>query len=349
MRVGIAAWGQIVYLIGDFLAARAPACASLLHKAMNDSSLPTATLIETADAPASSSASTDFPIGQPLPFALVEPDGKPLLPAGMVLPDAVSRDFLLAHFKVCAAPEVLTNAGEPAQPTSPEVTSKPSLSLADMNIKIGTSLRIRTPSQSGYGVVLSYVIGVAPNQSLFVTRPLKQNHDVQLMFGERLEIFHMEQRSVFDFVCTVTTVCKTPFDFLVLSPPAQIRRLRNRNAPRMELTRPVLYRTDAIEQPMSPASCTGIGAMLDLSARGMSLLTPGALGDVGTRLRVSFQLSAQGELLDVDVPATVRNLRPQRRTTPGGDGEMIYGLEFEALDHHAQLVLRCLALEQSAG
>ena len=168
------------------------------------------------------------------------------------------------------------------------------------------------------------------------------------MFGERLEIFHMEQRSVFDFVCTVTTVCKTPFDFLVLSPPAQIRRLRNRNAPRMELTRPVLYRTAEVEQPMSPASCTGIGATLDVSARGLSMLTHGVLGEVGTRLRVAFQLWAQGELLNVDVPATVRNARPQRRTATSGEGEMIYGLEFEALDHHAQLVLRCLALEQSA-
>jgi hypothetical protein len=317
---------------------------------MTDSSIPAATSIETADTPALLSTPTDFPIGEPLPFALVEPDGKPLLPAGMILPDAASRDFLLAHFKVCAAPEASTEAaGEPAQPTSAEVTSKPSLSLADMNIKIGTSLRIRTPSQSGYGVVLSYVIGVAPNQSLFVTRPVKQNQDIQLMFGERLEIFHMEQRSVFDFVCTVTTVCKTPFDFLVLSPPAQIRRLRNRNAPRLELTRPVLYRTGEVEQPMAPASCTGIGVMLDLSARGLSLLTPGALGEVGAHIRVAFQLCAEGELLDVDVPATVRNVRPQRRTTTSGEGGMIYGLEFEALDHHAQLVLRCLALEQSAA
>jgi len=317
---------------------------------MTDSSIPTATSIETADSPVSSPTPTDFPIGEPLPFALVEPDGKPLLPAGMILPDAASRDFLLAHFKVCAASEVSTEAsGESAPSTAAEMTSKPSLSLADMNIKIGTSLRIRTPSQSGYGVVLSYVIGVAPNQSLFVTRPIKQNQDIQLMFGERLEIFHMEQRSVFDFVCTVTTVCKTPFDFLVLSPPAQIRRLRNRNAPRLELTRPVLYRTGEIEQPMSPASCTGIGVMLDLSARGVSLLTHSELGDVGTRIRVAFQLWAEGELLDVDVPATVRNLRPQRRTTTSGEGEMIYGLEFEALDHRAQLVLRCLALEQSAA
>jgi len=317
---------------------------------MTDTSLPAATSIETADTPAPSSTSTDFPIGEPLPFALVEPDGKPLLPAGVILPDAASRDFLFAHFKICAAPEASAEAAdEPAPPTSPEVTSKPLLSLADMNIRIGTSLRIRPPSQSGYGVVLSYVIGVAPNRSLFLTRPVKQNMDVQLMFGERLEIFHMEQRSVFDFVCTVTTVCKTPFDFLVLSPPAQIRRLRNRNAPRLELTRPVLYRAGEIERPMSPASCTGIGVMLDLSARGLSLLTPGALGEMGTRIRVAFQLWAQGEFLDVDVAATVRNIRPQRRTAASSGNEMIYGLEFEALDHHAQLVLRCLALEQAAA
>jgi len=282
-------------------------------------------------------------VGQPLPFALVDLHGAPLLAAGMILPDDAARDFLLAHFSVYRATESVVDVpDEPTPQSSPDAANTSVLRLEDMNLEIGANLRIRPPAQAGFGVVISHLIGFAPNQSLFVTRPRNPNHDIRLLFGERLEILHIARRAVFDFVCTVDAVCKVPFEFLVLSGPANIRRLRARNAMRMNLVRPILYRTGMSDQPVLPGPCTGIAILQELSAQGLSVLAPEPLAEVGEHLRVAFQVMAEGDTLDIDVAVVVRNLR-----LPQGGAGMIHGLEFKGLDASTQLALRCMVLEQA--
>jgi hypothetical protein len=285
-----------------------------------------------------------LPVGEPLPFALLDLHGAPLLAAGMILPDDAARDFLLAHFSVYRAPDsVIDVPDEPMPQSSPDAANTSALALEDMNLEIGAKLRIRPPAQAGFGVVISHLIGFAPNQSLFVTRPRNPNHDIRLMFGERLEILYIARRAVFDFVCTVDAVCKMPFEFLVLSGPANIRRLRARNAMRMNLVRPVLYRTGLSDQPVLPGPCTGMAIMQELSAQGLSVLAPEPLAEVGEHLRVAFQVLAEGETLDIDVEVVVRNFRLHQH----GAG-MIHGLEFKGLDAPTQLTLRCMILEQAS-
>jgi len=284
-----------------------------------------------------------LPVGQPLPFALIDVHGAPLLAAGMILPNDAARDFLLAHCSVYrAADSVVGLPDEPTPQSSPDAAKTSALGLEDMNLEIGAKLRIRPPAQAGFGVVTSHLIGFAPNQSLFVTRPRNPNHDIRLLFGERLEILHIARRAVFDFVCTVDAVCKMPFEFLVLSGPANIRRLRARNAMRMNQVRPVLYRTGLSDQPVLPGPCTGMAIMQELSAQGLSVLAPEPLAEVGEHLRVAFQVLAEGETLDIDVAVVVRNLRP-----PPGGGGLIHGLEFKGIDIPTQLALRCMVLEQA--
>jgi Flagellar protein YcgR/PilZ domain len=288
----------------------------------------------------------ELPVGQPLPCALVDLHGEPLLAAGAILPDEASRDFLFAHFSVHRAQaQRIEVQDEPQAVQAAPDTSK--LTLDNMKLKIGAQLRIRPPAQTGFGVVVSHLIGFAPNQSLFVTQPRDSSHDVRLIFGERLEILHVGQRAVFDFVCTVDAACKIPFDYLVLSAPAHIRRLRARNATRMHLMRPVLYRTGPSDQPLLPGPCTGLSMMLDLSAQGLSLLAPQALAEVGEHMRVAFQFQTDGATLGVDAPVAVRNLRPQREKAPGSAHQMIHGLEFRELDAPTRLALRCMVLERS--
>jgi c-di-GMP-binding flagellar brake protein YcgR len=310
---------------------------------MNNPSPQASTPDDTSDRPARGPLqAAQLPLGEPLPFALVDMRGTPLLPARTVLPDEATRAFLFRHFIVYRASEQAGDA-----PAAAASTPEPPLKLDNINLKIGARLRVRPPAQTGYGVVTSQVIGCAPNQALFVTPPFGAGGAVQLIFGERLDVLYVEQRSVYDFVCTVEALCKTPFEFLVLSPPANIRRLRARNATRMSLTHPVLYRTTAPEQPLRDGPpCEGMAMMLDVSAVGLSLLAPQALAAEGARMRVAFQLAAHNGTLDIDVPVTIRNVRAQRRSA-GRDAALIHGLEFDGLDTQLRLALRCLVLEHA--
>jgi hypothetical protein len=294
--------------------------------------------------------STQLAIGEPTPFALIDLHGRSLLPAGTILPDEAARDFLFDHFAMYRYAARPVEVAAQLQPQTARADADSSeLALEDINLKIGARLRIRPPQQTGFGVVLSHVIGFAPNGALFVTRPYTAHHDVRLLFGERLEILYVERRSVFDFVCTVDAVCKIPFDFLVLSEPSNIRRLRVRNATRINLVLPVLYRSGPSDQPLSPGACTGVGMMTDLSPVGLSMLAPQLLAEPGERMRVAFDVQSDGGTLHIDVAAIVRNVREQRRPAMGNVAEIVHGLEFEHLDAQTRLSLRCLVLEQVAA
>jgi c-di-GMP-binding flagellar brake protein YcgR len=210
-----------------------------------------------------------------------------------------------------------------------------------MKIKTGAALRIRMPAQTGYGVLNSVVIGFAPNRALFVTPPHAANQiePVSLLFGERIDVLYVNRRAVFDFVCTVDAVCKRPFDFLVLSPPSNIRRLRARQSTRMPIALPILYRSDADTSPTSPF--TGLGLLRDLSAGGLSVAASTPIAAEGEKIRVGFQISALGINVDIDTIAIVRNTRQKTDRSPW----VIHGLEFDQLDLTTNIALRCLAME----
>lgn len=289
----------------------------------------------------------DVPSGEPLQFDIVSPLGIRLLKAGTVLPSTEARDFLLAHFKPCRlvpsaaeAPLEDDERGQETKPAPPSSTPAP-FSLDDMNIKTGALLRIRMPAQTGYGVLNSLVIGFAPNRALFVTPPHAGNQiePIKLLFGERIDVLYMNRRTVFDFVCTVDAVCKLPFDFLVLSPPSNIRRLRARHDTRMRTVLPILFRHDANTSMDSPF--TGLGLLRDLSAGGLSMAASAPIAAEGEKIRVAFQIVAAGIEVDIDTVVVIRNIRQNVERSPW----VMHGMEFQDLDIATQLALKYLAIE----
>jgi len=285
----------------------------------------------------------DLHRGEPLKFDIVNPQGTRLLKAGTVLPNAAACDFLMAHFKPCRlastsveAPPEDDSTGEAAAPNVPAAPT-----LDDMHIKTGALLRIRMPAQTGYGVLNSLVIGFAPNRSLFVTPPHAghQVEPVKLLFGERIDVLFMNRRAVFDFVCTVDAVCKLPFDFLVLSPPSNIRRLRARHDTRMRTVLPIMFRNDANTSSDSPL--TGMGLLRDLSAGGLSVAASAPIAAEGDNVRVSFQVVSEGIEINIDTVVVIRNIRQNVDRSPW----VMHGMEFQKLDTATQLALRYLASE----
>jgi len=287
----------------------------------------------------------DVRSGEPLKFDIVNPQGVRLLKAGTMLPNAAAVDFLLAHFKPCRLAPVTVEApsedemegGTPAAASGAQAAP----TLDDMHIKTGALLRIRMPAQTGYGVLNSLVIGFAPNRALFVTPP-HAGHQVEavtLLFGERIDVLFMNRRAVFDFVCTVDAVCKLPFDFLVLSPPSNIRRLRTRHDTRMRTVLPIMFRNDANTSSDSPF--TGMGLLRDLSAGGLSVAASAPIAAEGEKVRVSFQVVAAGLEINIDTVVVIRNIRQNVDRSPW----VMHGMEFQKLDTSSQLALRYLASE----
>lgn len=77
---------------------------------------------------------------------------------------------------------------------------------------------------------------------------------------------------MFRFVCTVEAVCRSPFDYVVLSRPGPIRRLRERKSMRVQTHFAVRFGVGETGDTYD-----GLGVAKSLSALGMSLMAPWTL------------------------------------------------------------------------
>jgi c-di-GMP-binding flagellar brake protein YcgR len=275
-------------------------------------------------------AGEELPIGEPLPWRVLDEDGSVLLRAGTVLCREAQRNFLLSHFH--------PRRGDAAefQEKSRSAEANP-VTLDDMHLTIGALLGMRSQIGMGRAMHASRVIGFSPSHKLFVTPPTVGGQPVTLMPGENVEIVAVTTQAVFWFVCTVETVCTHPFEYLVLSAPGNIRQLRERKAVRVRTHLAVRHGID-----LTGVALDGMGVGCDLSVFGMSLATTAPIGRVGERVRVALQLTTQSVDTEFTAVAVIRNV--QTGTAPAA--LCTHGLEFEGLSSEQELALKAFVFDK---
>ncbi|WP_240702232.1 flagellar brake protein [Trinickia terrae] len=279
----------------------------------------------------------DVPVGTALEWPIVDETGTLLLDSGTTIASTEDADFLFAHFRPRRQEPEDPKAQQPAQgdePAEPGPT-RPA-TLDEMHLTIGSLLGVRSRAGSS-AMQPSRLIGFSPNHTLFVTPPLVNGNPVKLMVGETVDIVAIASQAVFRFACTVEALCNHPFDYVVLSAPGAMRRLRERKAIRIRARLPVRYA--AIEAGDSNG---GLGLATGISASGMSLMAPRALGTIGERLHVSFQLRSKELDARVDIAAVIRNVHSAAK----GEAAVTHGLEFEALETAQQLALKSFVFDR---
>ncbi len=265
-------------------------------------------------APAALSLDT-VPVGTPLDWPIVDSDGTLLFDAGAILVGVEERKFLFDNFRPqrgdasdAPGPRVRPARTEPAKPD----TSDP-LSVKDMHLTIGALIGVRQHIGSAAPMHPCRIIGFAPNEALFATPPLFEGKHLPLGVGENMEIVAIASQAVFRFVCTVEAVCQLPFDYVVLSKPGVIRRLRERKSIRVRARLAVRYGIGETGE-----SYEGLGLAKGISALGMSLTASWPLGQVGDRLRVAFQLKSKDLDTHIETSAVIRNVQKGRARRAGG-------------------------------
>lgn len=177
----------------------------------------------------------DIPLGEPLPWAIVDRNGDPLLAAGDIVPGTAGREWLFTSFVPhrvmsldATTDGAATDAAEPpdAAPAAPAASpvEPQQYGLTDLNLRPGDWLQIQLPPGAGSQRIRTRVIGHSPNQMLFITAPTGRSAPPTLNASERLELWTFSGEDIYHFVCTVERVERAPFDYVVLSAPAQIRR-----------------------------------------------------------------------------------------------------------------------------
>jgi hypothetical protein len=276
----------------------------------------------------------DIPVGEPLKWPLVDDRGLVILASGTAVPDRASREFLCAHFRLWRGDAPVVGEHGKAQSD----TEARSLTIADLGLAIGAAVGIRPRVGAGHSMCASRLIGFAPNQSLFITPPSLSRAPIELIAGENADLVALGARGLFTFVCTIEAICKTPFDYVVLSRPGKIRRLRERQSERVKTRLAALYSTN-----MPDGVSEGLGIVFDLSARGLSLAAPKPIGDVGDAVHVEFKLAARNAEVDIRSEAVIRNVH--RDETPGAE-RVVHGLALDGLTPLEQNAIKAFLFDR---
>ncbi|CAG4888764.1 flagellar brake protein [Paraburkholderia saeva] len=274
----------------------------------------------------------DVILGTPLPWHVVDKDGAVLRERGASILNDDERRFLFEHFKPHRRDSKAAGAAIP----HPETEAPPPASLAEMHLPIGALLGVRSQIGMGRPMHPARVIGFAPNQVLFITPPVANGKAAPIEVNENLDLVAIASQAVYRFTCTVEALCSNPFNYVVLSKPGAIRRLRERRSIRVRARVAVRYGTEANE------AWIGVGVADGISALGLSLATTTALGRIGERLRLSFWVTS-GEIETlIETRAVIRNVQADE-----AHKELIaHGLEFDVLEPSMQTALKAFVFDR---
>ncbi|WP_233885033.1 flagellar brake protein [Paraburkholderia flagellata] len=278
-----------------------------------------------------------MPVGEPLAWPVVDRDGALLLDAGSVLVGEAERDFLFQHF----APHRGDVERPEVAPQSAAATADAGEAAAttrDMHLNIGALMGLRPEiGASGAPMHPCRLIGFAPNEALFVTTPYVDGRPIAITPGENVEIVAIASQAVYRFVCTVHALSHAPLDYVVVSQPANIRRLRERRSIRVRAQFPVRYGIGE-----EGAGYDGVALARGISALGLSVSAAWALGKVGERLRVSFQLRSGDNATAIETTAVIRNVQ----TETGNPAQATLGLELDRLTPAEQMAMKVYVFER---
>lgn len=278
----------------------------------------------------------NVPVGTALDWPIVDADGTLLFASGTILASTDERNFLFGHFHPQRGDLLETASQSPPQPV-PQADPTAPLTLKEMHLEIGALVGVRSQLGSGAPMHPCRIIGFAPNHSLFVTPPIHDGRMLPLGLGENIEIVAIASHAVFRFVCTIEALCRSPFDYVVLSRPGVIRRLRERKSIRVRTHLAVRFGIGE-----SGDSYEGLGLAKGVSALGMSLTASWTLGAVGERLRVAFRLKSKDLDTEIETTAVIRNI--QKGNGPGEP--TTHGLELDQLDARQQMAMKVFVFDR---
>lgn len=296
----------------------------------------------------------DITLGEPLPWAIVDRNGEPLLAEGDLVPTQAGLDWLFTSFAPHRAATLGADTaeadGENAATTTEASTDTPPVQaaapasvagaaeastaqygLTDLNLRAGDWLQIQLPPGAGSQRIRTRVIGHAPNQMLFITAPTGRSAPPTLQPSERLELWTFSGEDIYHFVCTVERVERLPFEYVVLSAPAQIRRK-------------VLRRSQRVPARLVASITLGdaqhLALLQDVSAEGVSLLTDAPLGAPGDTMRLAFRVRVGDIDMPVEATGTIRGIQQN------DDGAHLHGIELPSLEPAHYVALKCYVYER---
>ncbi|MBN3726399.1 PilZ domain-containing protein [Burkholderia sp. Ac-20379] len=261
-------------------------------------------------------AAADLTADAPLPWPLFDAGGAPLMPAGATL-DADAIAFLFARFApvrrvdsgngdepaddVSDAQRADAEASAAALQSAASASSGPRLALS-ADAMIGLRRRGSTMRQLNRFRLL----GTHPSGPLFL-RPL-QPRAVDFAPNDQVDAMAIGQSAVYWFTAVVEAVAYEPAPYLILSAPANLKRVRERRDARVPVRLAARY---------TAGDAHGVGLVLDVSPSGFSIAADRALAATGESLSIVLPVATEaGHVEALTLTGIVRGVGEQADASP---------------------------------
>lgn len=268
----------------------------------------------------------DLPVGQPLPWSLLDETGNLMLGSGNVINDG--RDVAL----IFRQGSVFRHGDDALPGDRPEGKA----AKGPLGLQIGTLLQVKTPGDNSRAAA-SRLMGFV-EQGLFISWPQLGGKDLPVAAGENVVLRGFSGEAIYSFTCEVTAVCRSPFRYLVLSAPDQVEPLPVRKAARVP--------TRLAGQLYGPADNAELPGRLvvlsDLSTGGALIEMAGSAPPSGTQLKLKFILQTAAVAdTEITVDAWARKPAPDR-----ADNDFCtFGASFDVLPDYELALLQCYIYE----
>lgn len=212
-----------------------------------------------------------------------------------------------------------------------------------MDLRIGQPVQLILQGPQTYKHY-TRLIGHVEHEFIMLRVPLENGWAVPLHEGQAVDVRAFSGTWVYEFSSRVLTLLHHPRNYLLLSPPTNIRQSRLREHERVSCHLPV----QIVQAPAGQAPWAGY-LFEDLSAGGGALVGPTALGQPGERLELtfSFELAATQSQESITLGATLQSCET-KGTGPQGS-TVRHGLRFDKIDARIVLLVHETGAQRPQG
>ncbi|MCX7192068.1 MAG: flagellar brake protein [Proteobacteria bacterium] len=261
----------------------------------------------------------DIVLGMPLAWSLYDKVGRLLLHEGSVIESAQQLEGLAENGLFCDVSEGLV-ASRAAEPVAGKHLPVEKIEdLLAIKLAIGDTVQLQdfSSNKQRYFVKL---IGFTSKKSVLVSHPRHEDKLSYIKEGVGFLVRGFAGTKTYEFSSNVISVCLTPYPYLHLAFPPQVKTTNMRSAVRIKLR--LVCSID------SAATGLKVPAIIeDMSISGARIHAGKAFGQVGDAVSVGLRMQVAGETQVFLVSAVIRNVRAETDSQTGNKIVM-HGMEF---------------------
>lgn len=207
--------------------------------------------------------------------------------------------------------------------------------LQMVKVNIGDTLQMKDFSAEPQKFFVK-LIGYLNKRSVLVSHPARDGKLVFVKAGQSFLLRGFSGTKTYEFNAGVLEVCLTPFPYLHLSFPEQVKTfgMRSELRIRLKLVCSVESRGFSAKGQKQPS------VIEDISTSGIKVRASRELGKPGEEVTVSFRLPIDGDESLFIMPALIRNVSIEP-SGDSGDGMVIrHGMEFQQPEGQYRMALQ---------